>query len=228
MSEHEPKETYGVEPEEPAKPAKGKIEAEGLLEDFEEDADFDHDPEVSTALKRPEKKEEKEKEAEAEEEKPFVKPGMGPWRFWASVGALELMAALVLAAVKYSASHPVAHSLLVISKGMLQTGTGVVAVVVGAKVLERKLGSFELAASRMLAAIGALLLVLNLRIDFLTTANLEEWVLGAAAYVCVVWLTFRFTRAELTLVVGAHFVLWVIVELGMQLTRWAATAPGAG
>jgi hypothetical protein len=104
----------------------------------------------------------------------------------------------------------------------------VVAVLVGAKVLERKFGSFELAAARMLAAMGAFLLVLNLRIDFLTTANREEWVLAVGAYVLVVWSTFRFSRAELLIVTGAHFSLWLIVELGMQLTRWTASAPVAG
>jgi hypothetical protein len=223
MSETDPKETYDIEPEDPDKKPRASIEADGLLEDFDEDADFDHDPEVSTALESPAGKKQKRLEAEVVAAS-FVRPGMGPWRVWAAIGSIELIAALIFAAVKYSANHPVAHALLVIYDGMLHTGTGVVAVLVGAKVVEERFGSFELAAARMLAAMGALLLVLNLRIP-LTSTNFEEWALAVAAYVAVVWATFRFSRAELLVVTGAHFGLWLIVQLGMMLTRWTASAP---
>lgn len=229
MSEKNPGEIYDLEPDpeddEPVAPASDGAPAdqpEGLLEGFDEDDDFDRDPEVDAALGRAPKV--TKVEVVAEEPPPLVHEGMGPWKLWAGIGAVSLVAALVLAAV-YAPRAPVGHALLVIYNGLLHTGTGVAALLVGGVFLERRFGSVELAAARMFAAVGAFLLVFHLPIDLLTDAKLEEVVLGTLAYLLVVWLSFQLSRTALMVVVGAHFGLWFVVQLGMQLTSWVAAAP---
>lgn len=230
MSEHEEPKSYEVEPEAPKAP-KAKLEGKPLTDDFDEDADFDHDPEVAAALGPKKKRKAKREDETPEGEKPLVRAGMGPWRFWAGAGGVALLAGLVLAALDVSGGSVAMrdkwfwHSLLVVYNGLLHTGTGVAAIFVTAQILERKFGSVELATGRMLAAMGAFLLVFHLPITLLPVGKLEEWALAALAYVLVLAVTFRFGRVALAIVVGAHFGLWLIVQLGMTLSQWTVTAP---
>lgn len=227
MSEREDAKGYEVEPE----PLKPKIEAEPLTEGFDEDADFDHDPEVADALgPKKARKPRKKDEPVSEEEAPLVRAGMGPWRFWAGVGAACLLAGMVLAALDFTGgsvgmrSNWFWHALLVVYNGLLQTGTGVAAIFVTAQILERKFGSIELATGRMLAAMGVFLLLLHVPIN-VAWSGMLAWLLAAAGYVVVLLVTFRFARVTLAIVVGAHFVLWMIVQLGMVLSK--STVPAA-
>jgi hypothetical protein len=228
MADHDDKKTYEVEPEpETPAPGRAKLEAEALLTDFDEDADFDHDPDVQAALGAKPAPAQAEAEAEtAGGERALVRPGMGPWRLWVGVGVVETLAAVVLSGV-YAPHSAIARGLLTLYDALLHTGTGVAAVLVGSMLLERRFGSIELATARMLAAVGAFMLVFHLPISLISAGKLEETVLAGLAYLGMVALTFRLSRNALLIVAGSHFGLWLIVQVGMQLTRWSASAGSA-
>src|SRR5262245_19334783 len=83
---------YDLEPAPPAPdpaPPVSKLSDKGLTEDFPEDADFSHDPEVEQALKG-EKPQDKAKADTVDEtpepQPPLVKPGMGNAKVISCVG----------------------------------------------------------------------------------------------------------------------------------------------
>lgn len=228
--EHEP---YELEPDaseaSAAQKGKAKIDAEPLLEGFEEDADFTHDPEVERAVAGP-----RPPAAEAVRVAPqlpeFVKGGLGDARIWGIVGGVLVASALIATAIT-TPSRSVAATLLALYSMALHAGTGVVAVYIGAMLSERRVSRVELAAARMLTAVAAFSLVFHLNIrpfgDSLNTGKTEETLLGAAAYLAVVAGTFRLGRRPLLYVVGAHFGLWLIVRLGQELASYVGSAPSA-
>lgn len=228
--EHEP---YDLEPEQAQEAAprsapsgKAKIDAEPLLEGFEEDADFTHDPEVERAVagSRPPPAVPVRVTAELPE---FVKGGLGDARIWGIVGGVLAGAALVATAIT-TQSRSVAATLLALYSIALHAGTGVVAVYIGAMLSERRVTRVELTAARMLTAVAAFSLVFHLSIrpfgDSFNTGKTEEVILGAAAYLAVVAGTFRLARRPLLYVVGAHFALWLIVRLGQELAAYVGSA----
>jgi hypothetical protein len=226
-----PEELYNLEPPEspsPGKPpktagggGKGKIEAESVLAGFEEDADFTADPEVErVAAGKP------EQPVRVVADPPeLIKPGLGGARVWGVVGAVLAVGALVATGVN-AGDHHVARILLALYSVALHAGTGVVAVYVAAVLTERRVTRVELVAARMLTAVAAFSLVFHLRIDpfgeSFKTGKLEETLLGAAVYLGVVAGLFRFQRFPFLYVVGSHFGLWLVVQLGMELSRFVA------
>lgn len=224
-------------PPPPAPGASGaKITADPLLSSFPPDADFTTDPELERAVAGPPKAGEPVRVAVELPE--IVKPGLGGAKVWAIVGAV-LTAAAVIAIVVNAApvgTPPAAptvgarilRAILAVYSVALHTGTGVVAVYAAALLSHRRVTRVELVAARMLAAVSAIALVTSLRFEFwgqpafLLTA--ERLLLGAGVYLGLVAILFRLTRTLLMYVVGSHFVLWLVVQLGMELSR----ALGAG
>lgn len=191
-----------------------------LLDDFDEDADFSRDPEVERALKGV-------RGAIAGQARPgdtrevFIKPGFGAPQAWWIVGAVLLVGAVIAAAVN-NTPHPVVAPLLVLYSAFLHTGTGLVALAVASVLVHRRLGPLTLPGARMFVAVTAFLLVLNLRITLLGAPELlwEEWTLSSLAYVAAVAGLFRLWGRALGYVVCSHFLLWVIVQIGMELSVW--------
>jgi hypothetical protein len=205
---------------------RARIEAPGLLSDFEEDADFDRDPELERVVAGP--KHVKEPDPPEDEREAFTKPGFGEARTWAVVGAVLLVSAMIATAIN-APNRAVARVLLTLYNVLLHTGTGVVAAFVAAMLMERRLGTFELAAARMFTAVAAFSLLLNLHINLMgerfATMKLEELTLAALAYVLVIAVTFRLWAWQpLMYVIGAHFVLWLTVYVGMLLSGHVAAA----
>ena len=216
-------------------PKPKKIDAPGLLEGFEEDADFDRDPEierkitggVSGAYAAP----------AAPPLPEFVKPGMGTAKQWAIVGCVLLLGAMIATGINsprgLGAGHVVFRILLTIYNTLINTGTGVLAVYVSARLLENRLGSPELAGSRMFAAVSAFLFVMSLNINpwgpSWQDKKVEELILALAVYVLVVAVTFKlWDRTRLGFVVGFHAVFWLIVQVGMGLQSVVSAAKPAG
>jgi len=251
----EGKDTYGVEPGDaapspqpasepkqrlidvplppPSKPAppQGRIEAPALLADFEEDADFDKDPELDRiVMGKPVKEPEPEKKTPVED---FVQPGLGPPKVWAIVGVILLVAAMIATGMQpaFSGLQRLLQILFVLYSTLLHTGTGVVAVFIAATLLSTRLGSFELAAARMFAAVGAFSLMLSLQMSLFGVLWLDRifvLLLASAAYVLLVASTFNLWKKHpLAYVVGSHFFLWLIVAIGLLLTGAAGTAQPA-
>lgn len=229
------------------KAASGKpgIDEAGLLEGFDEDADFEADPEVEDARRsggganaRPPAGTARSSAKPGSiargsmpgaSEPPgecFVEPGMGSSKVWLVVGGVLLVLAVVAAAITQK-DHPVLASLLVLYNGFLHTGTGVAALGVGSVVAGKRLGPLDLATSRMFAAVAGLLLLTNCTINIFGTTPIEELVLGAIVYAAIVAGTFRFWGQTLATVASAHFLMWLIVKIGMEITQHIGRTPAA-
>lgn len=211
------------DPVEPAHPGLiGKLG--GMLDGFDDDADFESDPEVDRALGKGEVKPAGAPVPEAPERPPLVKPGIGPAGVWVGAGSVMVLGAVIGAAVTET-NHPVVASLLAIYNAGLHTCTGVAALALSALLMRRPLGSIEIASSRMFAAVAAFLLIANLRIDLVGHTPIEELALGTIVYVGVVAGAFRIWRRPMMYVVCAHFILWMAVQVGMELTAWVQQVP---
>ncbi len=112
----------------------------------------------------------------------------------------------------------VAGVLLVFYNVIIHSVTGTAALYATAWTGSRKIGSVEIAASRMAAAVAALLLVQSVETGLLTN-RLEEYLLGSIAYLAVVLSAFRLDRSMLLILTGTHAGLWTILYLGQMLAH---------
>lgn len=224
---------YAIEPPPQAAappPGQAKIDQPGLMEGFEENADFTKDPELERVVAGKPLTGAVMPSVPVEPPRPDLVRATWAWEhvFWAVGGSVLLVAAMVAsginvapagAAKDVTSGQRVLSVLLTLYTTLLHTGTGVAAVFVAAHLQRKRLGRVEVAAARMLAAVAAFVLLFNLNMT-LTTGKFEETVAGALVYLAIVALTFRlFTRDAIMFVVGAHFLLWLIVSVGMELSR---------
>jgi hypothetical protein len=167
----------------------------------------------------------------------FVTPGGPSPRVLTAIGGVLTMGAMVAAAAympPHTFWHTAAQVALALYETALHTGTGVVAVLVAARICEQRIGRVDLAATRIFVAFAAFQLVHRLYIFDYVAWRALVWVLAGAAYWGLVMLLFRKDRITGLLIVLAHFVLWALVELGMALSAWVgsghagAGVPGAG
>lgn len=199
----------------------GKLAAEGVLSGFDEDADFDRDPEVDRALGKDKKPKASASVAPDPALEPFVTPWLGNAQVWGVVGGFLLVGAVVAAAMNLPNKFPAA--LLVLYNGMIHTGTGLVAVYLTARLAGMRIGAIDLAAARMLIAVSSFLLLFNLNIHIAgsVTNKWEELLIATAAYIGSVAGLFRLWGRNLGILIITHFVLWLVFELGVRLDAWA-------
>jgi hypothetical protein len=214
-----------------AEPGKAKIEAPALLEGFEEDADFTADPEVDRAVGLKKDIPPARLAPEPRAEKPdLVGKGWGQPLWWAIAGAALLIGAMVATGVN-APNRTVPRVLLAMYNILLHTGTGVVAVYLAAMLTETRIRSVESVAARMFVAVAALSLLFHLHLQIFPDkyeTSAEELVVGAAAYVLVVAGAFSlWKRIPLAYVIGCHFALWLVVQLGLMLAALVAVSPPA-
>lgn len=210
-------------------PGKGKIDAPKLLDGFEEDADFDKDPELERVITG------RDKRPKALEPVPvamedFVKPGLGGAKVWMVVGTVCLVVALVATGVNAENSAFV-RVMLMLYNVLLHTGTGVVALFIAATLLKKRLGSFELAASRMFSAVALFGMMFAFQFSPFGNQGVNSTIvlfLAASAYGLLVATLFGLWKKEpLGYVVGSHFGLWLIVAVGSLMTQFVASHPAA-
>lgn len=204
---------------------KAKLDAPALLADFPEDADFDRDPVREAVVRGPRVEHAAQTTTLGP---PLVGSTLGGPQVWAIVGGLLLVSALVATAIN-APNRAVIRVLLVLYNTLLHTGTGVAALTLAAMLLQRRLGPVEAAAARMFAAVSAFVLVAALP----TTLFGVRWadvslglILAAGVYVLAVASLFGlWRRLPLAYVVLAHAILWLIVQVGVELAaRVAAPA----
>lgn len=212
------------DPERPA-PGKPRIDSPGLLEDFDEDADFESDPELDRVVqgipvgggksasksKHPSAKVAAEPEGAGE-----ALCASSAWRVPAAIGAVVSLTAAVLAGV-YAGHANWAYVLLTLYWAVLHTATGVGAVIVSGLLLGRPVGSLESAAARMLLAVSLFLVVYSLDIP-ITNGKLEEVVLAAGAYFGGLIVAFRLQPRDAAVIGGAHFGMALLLWLGSMLS----------
>lgn len=201
----------------------GRISSPGLIDEFDEDADFDRDPERDAVLraragdggapKTPER---------ARWTGDFSAPTLGSARVVGVSGAVVLAFAAVAAGVT-APNYALRRVILVFYDAALQTGAGLVAVVLAAVVCGQRVGRYDLALARMFLAVSAFLLVYNLNIPIPT--RLDEAALAAGAYALVTWALFRLDSTRLAILCGLHFLMFLVVVLGAVLRTGLEAAP---
>lgn len=222
-------------PTPPAVP-KPQIAKPGLLTDFDEDADFDHDPEVEQAKKGilPGTKlgaKTAEAKVPIDPSRLMVLPGRGDLKTLAMVGAGVALAAAVGAAFNAADGRNrffVAVSLLF--DIAMHTITGVGAIGLAAAMLGKVLRNFELAGARMLVATA--LFALGFQLNFNASAHILGLALAGGSYFLAVWFLFKLKSQDALVVSAFHFALFILLYLYQWIAVWAASAskvvPAAG
>jgi hypothetical protein len=231
----DPHDTYDIEPEKSASPpasapAPGKplIDKPSLLEGFEEDADFDKDPELERVVAG-KGREPTTLPAPKDDAPEFGQPLFGQAVHWALVGAVLLLAAMVATGVNYETKRFLRIALTLYT-AFLHTGTGVVAAYVAAILTATRVRNLELTAARIFAAVAAFLLIFRLNINFFgpkyANWRIEELLLATLVYLAIIAASFKLLkRNPLVFLVGVHFILWMVVQVGMELARSVGDAP---
>ena len=219
----------------PTKDPKGKLEAPGLIADFDEDADFSQDPEVEATLKG------KKLDKNAPKSKfsmslpgvpgvdsvPLVRDGRLDVKWGAILGWGLVLGGGIAAAITTKNAW-FAGLLATILACVLHTITGLGAVGIAGYFLERPIGRVDLAATRVLAAVGAFALCFH--IDTTVLGHFDETALACAAYLAVMLIFFRVHGAEVMLIGVAHAALWAFVAAANWVSNWAhvPTSPLSG
>lgn len=225
-------------------PPRGAIKAESVLNVAEE-----HCPKCGAVLgpvdvvcvkcgydllkneqRKVERKVEEVEEGAAEE--PFVVPGRGGARVWAIVGAVLTVAAMVFAGwgtpPGEGAGVVIAAITLVVYRALVHTGTGLVAVGIAARINEQKFGGEDalgLAAARVFVAIAVFeAITTGLPLLLGTAGKFLGVPLGAVAYWGIVMFLFDKDRTVALVITLAQVILWVVVQLGMELSGWYKAA----
>lgn len=158
----------------------------------------------------------------------FVAPGRGSPQVLATAAIFLSLGALIFSGVNAGGVGvwvTVGTVALMLYNIALHTCTGVAAVAVAAKLSEQAFGRFELAAARMFLAVAMFHLVVSLRLPIHPgVAMALKWAAAMGVYYLAVMLLFRKDRAGTTLIALAHFVLWVLLQLGAELSAWVAGA----
>lgn len=211
---------------------KAPIEAPGLIDDFDEDADFseesvlrearqrdaaadaalddtvaDDDLQAGWEAIRPRKDAPQFVQAKGRVTLPGVKAP-------AIVGGVLLLIAVVLAFVRVE--HGAIYAALsVLYLGLMHSITGVGAVVIGTLEAKARFGSFATAWARMLIALALLLVAINLPLE--GSARFLLAPIGACVYALTLYLLFRWTWRSVGIVAASHFGLAMLLYVGEWL-----------
>ncbi|MEZ6233981.1 MAG: hypothetical protein R3B68_07305 [Phycisphaerales bacterium] len=214
-----------------------RIEAGGLLDDFDEDADFSDPGEGGVAAKPGAGARGPGVYGQADDPEltgkwpPLVTdasvvPVLGSPKVLGIAGGVLLVTAVVITAVTNTSARALIPPLITLYEGILHTGTGVVAAIVAARFAERRVNRLDLVAARMLVLVSLFLSIQNLNIPI--PLKIEEHLLAAGAYYAGVLVLFRLPKWETGLIAGTHFILWVLMMIGSLMYEVNRAAPAAG
>lgn len=227
----EPTRAEGASPSPSAK-GKARIDAPGLIDDFDEDADFSEESVFDEARR----KEAAAKAAlddtvadgEGDEGWEVFRPGRSAAPFVqakgrvtlpgvkvpAIAGGVLLLIAVALAFARVQ-NGAIYAALSVLYLGLMHSITGVGAVVIGALDAKARFGSFAVAWARMLVAVAIMLVTINVPLD--GSARLLLAPIGACVYALAIYLLFRWTWRNVGIVAAAHFGLAMLLYIGEWL-----------
>ncbi len=162
-----------------------------------------------------------------EEAKEFSTTGRGNVKLLLGIGGAISLGAMVMAGLNAPPGfRVVAAVILSLYEIILHTGTGMVAILIAARIAELKPGNLELAAARMLVAFSSFQLIHSITFgEYPTLVKLLMYPLALAAYFGLIMLLFRKPRSIVISVLVAHAVLWLAVEAGMELASYVNSAP---
>lgn len=206
-----------------------KIGGPGLTDDFDEDADFDRDPEVERALgKTPAAP---APDAALTPVEVFSKDGRGAAEALAMAGAIIAVVACAIAAATSPAGARMQAGVGNFYFTIVHSFTGVAAVAVGAHLQGCVLGKWGLVGARVLFAVAVFQLV-----NGITLGNLGVWgrimllPCAVGGYLLALWLLFNWKRDRLFIVAACHGALAIVTWLLLALYAWIQSRPltGAG
>lgn len=215
-----------------AAPGKARIEAPGLIDDFDEDADFSEESVLREARQKDAAAKAALDDTVADDDLQAgweaLRPGKNAPHFVqpkgrvtlpgvkapAIVGGVLLLIAVVLAFVRVE--HGAIYAALsVLYLGLMHSITGVGAVVIGTLEAKARFGSFATAWARMLIALSLLLVAINLPLE--GSARFLLAPIGACVYAMTLYLLFRWTWRSVGIVAAAHFGLAMLLYVGEWL-----------
>ena len=202
-----------------------KVGDAGLLDDFDEDADFSTDPEVDRATGKATAS--KPAAAATQETGPtFVRPSgrLDAQSIAIAAGVLTISAVIAAALTAPArARQGFPDAVLTLYLTMLHTATGVGALLLAAALRGERMGDVVLATARMGVAVAAFQLIFHL--DIPVAGRTDETLMAMLAYAGLLMIQFRFDRERLVLVAGVHAAQWLAVYLVTVLWGWAQAAP---
>lgn len=239
MDMAEPKDPtpYPVEPEPEGGPARPRprIDEPGLLEGFDEDVDLTSDPELEASIiagARPPAPGTPGGATAAPKPEPpphgpvMVRAGGVSDRVWLIAAGVALLLAITEALI-WQEQGRWAHVGLTIYGALLNTGLGLAAIYMVARLLERPLGAFERAGARVALAACLWQVAAQLQIPLVGESRIEELILAVAIYTLVLWGLFRWDGRTLGFVLGLHFGGWLLIQAGSELQSCATRAAAA-
>lgn len=199
-------------------PSSPKLNAPGLIDDFDEDEDFD---EPAPAPKAVGPAAHAASVPAGPTGAPFVKPGMGNAQVLGTLGAVAALGGAIFAAVM---GQPEWYKTLILSlyHTGLQTVAGIVAVFFAARMAERQLGSLELAAARMLLIVSLARAALPLSYNIPYTGRFLESFTALGIYALGTLLLFRLSKHNWIVMMAAHTALVMVLWAGASLEVWAS------
>lgn len=234
----------GPENSSPSAPAtqeggRARIDAPGLIDDFDEDADFSEETVLREAKRQEAADAPTMDDTVTEEGWEVFRPGKDAPQFVqakgrvtlpgvkvpAIVGGVLLLIAVALAFARVQHGSIYA-ALSVLYLGLMHSVTGVGAVVIGTLDAKARFGSFAVAWARMLIAVSMLLVTVGVPLEGSIRLLLAP--IGACIYALVLYLLFRWSWRSVGIVAAAHFGLAMLLYVGEWLHGAMLSAGRAG
>lgn len=106
----------------------------------------------------------------------------------------------------------------------LQTGAGLAAILVAAKLTQHRVGTMEAAASRMLILVSTVFLILSIPLPLGAIAGIVGVVFACAMYWLLALVLFRKSPDQINVLGIAHLALFLVLGLGFELTKLVDTS----
>jgi hypothetical protein len=164
-----------------------------------------------------------EKPAVPEHEKVFSAEGRGNLNVLLGVGAALTVGAMVVAGLKSPPGFFTVAASVVLSlyETVLHTGTGLVAVLIAARLADLRPGRLDLAVARIFVAFASFQLLHQVTFgEYQILVTILMYAAALAAYWGLVMLLFRKPRMVAVTVMVAHFLLWIAVTMGIELAKY--------
>lgn len=170
-----------------------------------------------------------EEHAEAEPDPTVLSEAGGPGpKTLMVIGTVLAIAAMVLTGM--TAAKPSSASFWYIAGQifvtaftiLLHTGTGVVAVLLAAKLLEQKIGRLDYAAGRMFVAVAAAWLGFSVEVPVPFLGWVLKAFLAILAYAGCVLILFKADRRDVFTIGGLHMALIMFLQIGITISAEVA------
>lgn len=202
-----------------------QIDAPGLLEDFDEDADFSEESVLRDANEQTDADRAALDDTVAEEGWEVFRPAKDAPYFVqtrgrvtipgikapAIVGGVILLLAVAMAFARVQ-SGAVYAAMGVLYLGLMHSVTGLGAIMIGSLDAKARFGSFAMAWARTLIAVSLLLMISQA-----PGVRILVVPIAAGAYILALYLLFRWKWRSIWIVAAAHFALWLLLYVGEWL-----------